>query len=68
MIPVFASAPLLPALLTCAAAWAIAVWALKQRDSVTRLLESVTGSRVSPAVESALDAIPFRSSKSEDQR
>lgn len=43
MIPVFGSAPLLPALLTCAGAWAIAVWALKQRDSLTRLVQAITG-------------------------
>lgn len=66
MIPVFASAPLLPALLTCAAAWAIAVWALKQRDSLTRLLESVTGSREPPGAAAMPDAIPFETSQSED--
>ena len=66
MIPVFASAPLLPALLTCAAAWAIAVWALKQRDSLTRLLQSVTGSREPPGAEVTPDAIPFKTSQSED--
>jgi hypothetical protein len=66
MIPVFASAPLLPALLTCAAAWAIAVWALKQRDSLTRLLESVTGSRETPGAAETPDAIPFKKSKGED--
>lgn len=66
MIPVFASAPLLPALLTCAAAWAIAVWALKQRDSLTRLLESVTGSRETPGAGEIPDAIRFANSQSED--
>jgi len=66
MIPVLASAPLLAALLTCAAAWAIAVWALKQRDSLTRVLESVTGSRKPPGAEAISDAIPFETSKTED--
>lgn len=66
MIPVFASAPVLPALLTCAAAWAIAVWALKQRDSLTRLLESVTGSREPPESAAISNAIPSEASQSED--
>lgn len=44
MIPMFAVTSLMPALFTCAAAWALAVWALKQRDPITRLVQSVTGS------------------------
>ena len=51
MIPTFASAPLLPALLTCAAAWAIAVWALHQPDPVTRLVQAVTGGGEPPDTE-----------------
>lgn len=43
MIAMFAFSSLMPALLTCAAAWALAVWALKQRDPITRLVQSVTG-------------------------
>lgn len=66
MIPVFAYAPLVPALVVCAAAWTIAVWALKQRDSLTRLLESVTGSRDPEEADLTPNAIPFSKSKSED--
>lgn len=44
MMPVFAAAPLLPALLTCAAVWAIVIWALKQRDPLTRVVHAVTRS------------------------
>lgn len=64
MMPVFVTAPLLPALLTCAGAWAIAVWALKQHDSLTRLVQAVTGSGESVEAGDCPDAIPFKKSRS----
>lgn len=62
MIPVFTSAPLLPALLTCAAAWAIAVWALNQRDPLTRVVQALTRPGESGAAEEGPGAIPVKQS------